>query len=185
MKISARSVLMAGVATLTASAVVIAPSVQPPPPPAPADDPTGGGRPAAGATGPAASPHRPARTHRCSCSGPQHRLGTLPAASRPLRNRGTHRAESIANTIDSIYIAVEPWVHYGFEVATAAVALDPVCRLVRRLIMDRLLLRRKLGRQRRLQLHRLASTATAASSRTWSISASTSASHSSGWDSTR
>ena len=36
MKISARSVLMAGVATVTASAVAIAPSVQPPPPPAPA-----------------------------------------------------------------------------------------------------------------------------------------------------
>ena len=35
MKISARSVLMAGVATVTASAVVIAPSVQPPPPPRP------------------------------------------------------------------------------------------------------------------------------------------------------
>ena len=35
MKISARSVLMAGVATVTASAVVIAPSVQPPPPPTP------------------------------------------------------------------------------------------------------------------------------------------------------
>ena len=34
MKISARSVLMAGVATVTASAVAIAPSVQPPPPPA-------------------------------------------------------------------------------------------------------------------------------------------------------
>ena len=36
MTISARSVLMAGVATVTASAVLIAPSVQPPPPPAPA-----------------------------------------------------------------------------------------------------------------------------------------------------
>ena len=35
MKISARSVLMAGVATVTASAVVIAPSVQPLPPPRP------------------------------------------------------------------------------------------------------------------------------------------------------
>ena len=42
MKISARSVLMAGVATLTASAVAIAPSVQPPPPPTPHHGPTGG-----------------------------------------------------------------------------------------------------------------------------------------------
>ena len=49
MKISARSVLTAGVATITASAIVIVPSVQPPPRPRAGDSTRGGGA-AAGAT---------------------------------------------------------------------------------------------------------------------------------------
>ena len=51
MSISARSVLMAGVATVTASAVLIAPSVQPLPPPKPAIQLAANEYPADGAAG--------------------------------------------------------------------------------------------------------------------------------------
>ena len=87
--------------------------------------------------------------------GPAAPLGTgLPPAPTP---QAIAVAPNLANTIDNIYISVEPWVQYGFEVATCGGAMDSLCRLVRRFDHGRLLLRRKLGRQRRLQHHRLAS----------------------------
>ena len=45
-------------------------------------------------------------------------------------------APNLADTIDSIYIAVEPWVEYGFEVATAVVRWIPYVGWFAGLIMD-------------------------------------------------
>ena len=116
MTISARSVLMAGVATVTASAVAIAPSVQPPPPPAPTIQ--------LAATVQAAAQQPAASSQSCS---------THAGAARSLRYRRSLGAPcpdsacdsrsgtgSIGSSITSIYDAVEPWVHYGFEVAHSA-----------------------------------------------------------------
>ena len=54
--------------------------------------------------------------------GPAAPLGTLPPPPAPAQFA---IAPNLANTIDSIYIAVEPWVQYGFEVATAVVRWIP------------------------------------------------------------
>ena len=134
MKISARSILMAAAATVTASAVVFAQSVQPAPPPRPAPavqlvavvQPT------------ALPPKLPLLTvllnSPLALLGPAAPLGTgLPAAPTP---QAIPIAPNLANTIDSIYISVEPWVQYGFEVATAVVRWIPYVGWFAGLIMD-------------------------------------------------
>ncbi|ORB67665.1 hypothetical protein BST47_04075 [Mycolicibacterium tusciae] len=45
-------------------------------------------------------------------------------------------APNLANSIDSLYLAVEPWVQYGFEVATYALAWVPYVGFLSGLIMD-------------------------------------------------
>jgi hypothetical protein len=122
MRISTRSVLMAGVAMLTASAVAIAPSVQPAPPPTP-------GRTvqlAADVQLLALQEQPPLvnilLTSPLALLGPAAPLGTLPPPPAPIQFA---IAPNLANTIDSVYIAVEPWVQYGFEVATAVVRWIP------------------------------------------------------------
>jgi len=117
MNISARSVLMAGLATVTASAVVIAPSVQPPPPPRPTIQ-------LAAAVQPVAQPPAPT-----TLSGWVQRIlippsfGTSPPPLPPPIVVPT--PGSIGSSITNIYIAIEPWVHYGFEVAQYAVGWIP------------------------------------------------------------
>jgi hypothetical protein len=54
--------------------------------------------------------------------GPAATPGTLPPPPAPIQFA---IAPNLANTIDGIYIAVEPWVRYGFEVATAVVRWIP------------------------------------------------------------
>jgi hypothetical protein len=54
--------------------------------------------------------------------GPAAAPGTLPPPPAP---SPFAIAPNLANTIDSVYIAVEPWVQYGFEVATAVVRWIP------------------------------------------------------------
>ena len=134
MKISARPILMAAAATVTASAVVFAQSVQPAPPPRPAPavqlvavvQPT------------ALPPKLPLLTvllnSPLALLGPAAPLGTgLPPAPTP---QAIPIAPNLANTIDSIYISVEPWVQYGFEVATAVVRWIPYVGWFAGLIMD-------------------------------------------------
>ena len=120
MKISARSVLMAGVATVTASAVVIAPSVQPAPPPTPAP----AVQLAADVQQLAEQP--PLLTillnSPLALLGPAATPGTLPPPPAPIQFA---IAPNLADTIDGIYLAVEPWVRYGFEVATSIVRWIP------------------------------------------------------------
>ena len=117
MKISTRSVLMAGVATVTSSAVLIAPSVQPLPPPKPtvqlAADVQLMAQPAdyfsqlAGWAQPIFWPSA-------------NRPFPPPPTTEPMPTPG-----SIPGTLEGAYHAVEPWVRYGFEVAEYAVGWIP------------------------------------------------------------
>jgi hypothetical protein len=120
MKISTRSVLMAGAVTLTASAVAIAPSVQPPPPPRAAIQ-------LAAAVQSSALPQQPPLltvllNSPLALLGPAAPIGTLPPTPAPIQFA---IAPNLADTIDNIYLAVEPWVRYGFEVATSIVRWVP------------------------------------------------------------
>ncbi len=115
MKISARSVLMAGVTTLTVSAVVSPRRYNPP---APHDQRFNSRRELSRRSRLNRRPTSAADTARPIrhvCSDPQCRFGTLPPTPAPIRFA---IAPNLADTIDGIYIAVEPWVEYGFEVAT-------------------------------------------------------------------
>ena len=119
MKISARSVLMAGVATVTANAVAMAPSVQPPPQPAPAIQLAAAVQP----------PDEPGPhllqillTDPTRLLGPARPIGTITPPPAPIE---FSIAPNLADTIDNVYIAVEPWVRYGFQVATDIVGWIP------------------------------------------------------------
>src|SRR5262245_49383141 len=115
MRISTRSILMAGVTTLTASTVAIAASVQPPPPPGP---------PAtvrlAADVQPLIDPPAPpllqiALSDPGRLLGPARPIGTITPPPAPIE---LALAPNLADTIDGIYVAVEPWVRWGFQVAT-------------------------------------------------------------------
>ena len=118
MDISLRSILTAGISTVTATTLVFAPSVQPPPPPERTVQLAAAVQPLA--------PQEPLLsvllTSPLRLLGPAVTPGTLPPAPAPL---AIPIAPNLANTIDSTYLAVEPWVQYGFEVATAVVRWIP------------------------------------------------------------
>jgi hypothetical protein len=126
-----RSVLVAAVAMLTASAVAIAPSIQPAPPPTPAPTVQ-----LVAAVQPLDLQEQPPLLTILLNSplrllGPAAAPGTLPPPPAPVTlppppaTTPFAIAPNLANTIDSVYIAVEPWVQYGFEVATAVVRWIP------------------------------------------------------------
>ena len=131
MKFTTRSLLMAAVAMLTASAVAIAPSIQPAPPPTPA--PTV--QLVAAVQQLDLQEQPPLLTILLNSPlrllGPAAAPGTLPPPPAPVTlppppaTTPFAIAPNLANTIDSVYIAVEPWVQYGFEVATAVVRWIP------------------------------------------------------------
>lgn len=131
MTVSARSIVMGGIAAVTASVVAIAPSVQPLPPPRPTI------QLAADAQLLALQEQPPLLTvllhSPLALLGPAAPLGTLPPAPAPL---AIPIAPNLADTIDSIYLAVEPWVQYGFEVATAVIRWIPYAGWFAGLIMD-------------------------------------------------
>lgn len=118
MDISLRSILTAGISTVTATTLVFAPSVQPPPPPERTVQLAAAVQPLA--------PQEPLLsvllTSPLRLLGPAVTPGTLPPAPAPL---AIPIAPNLANTIDNTYLAVEPWVQYGFEVATAVVRWIP------------------------------------------------------------
>ena len=116
MTISARSVLMAGLATVTASAVLIAPSVQPLPAPKPAIQ-------LAAAVQPTAQP-----ADYFSQLAEWWQPIFWPSAGQPVPpppNEPFPTPQSIASGFENGYHAIEPWVQYGFEVATYAVGWIP------------------------------------------------------------
>ena len=123
MDISLRSILTAGISTVTATTLVFAPSVQPPPPPERTVQLTAAVQPLA--------PQEPLLsvllTSPLRLLGPAVTPGTLPPAPAPL---AIPIAPNLANTIDNTYLAVEPWVRYGFQVAADVLRVGSVCRLV-------------------------------------------------------
>ena len=137
MRISTHSIARAGLSVLTASVLVFAQSVQPAPPPTPpAPAPTVR---LAAIVQPTALPPLPSLltvllNSPLKLLGPATPLGTgLPPAPTP---QAIPIAPNLADTIDSIYISVEPWVQYGFEVATAVVRWIPYVGWFAGLIMD-------------------------------------------------
>jgi hypothetical protein len=121
-KFSSRSVLTVGTAVLSASAIAVTQSVQPAPPARP--EPT---IHLAAAVQPLAlTPQQPLVSVLLDSPlrllGPAAPLGELPPTPAPL---AIPIAPNLADTIDNIYIAVEPWVRYGFEVATSIVRWIP------------------------------------------------------------
>ena len=132
MKSSARSAMAAGVSMLAVSAAVIAP-VQPTPTPAPA--PTVRLASAVQPLEPGKEPPRLPALLRSSVvqlepSAVQAALPAVPSLfAVPI-------APQLANDIDNLYLEIEPWVQYGFEVATAAIAWVPYVGFLSGLIMD-------------------------------------------------
>jgi hypothetical protein len=118
MKISTRSVLMAGVTTLTASAVAIAPTVQPLPEAKPAIQLAASVQQLA--PQPGLLPIL--LTDPLRLLGPARPIGTITPPPAPIQFA---IAPNLADTIDHIYVAVEPWVRWGFQVATDIVAWVP------------------------------------------------------------
>ncbi len=118
MKISTRSALMAGAVTLTASAVVIAPSVQPLPPPRPAIQLA-----AVVQQQPLALPTSTNLTGLLQRILLAPAIGTPPPA--PPGPIVIPTPTSIDSTIKNVYNAIEPWVQYGFELAAYAVGWIP------------------------------------------------------------
>jgi hypothetical protein len=120
MEVSMRSMLTAGVAALTASAIVVAPSVAPLPAPAPAAHSISVGLSAA--VQPIVS--LPSLTNIAAAA---HGTQTVAVAA--------VNASWNGNAIMNFYFAVEPWVQYGFELATYAVGFVPIASFFSPLIM--------------------------------------------------
>jgi hypothetical protein len=118
-----RSCLTVGVATVTAAAVAFGPTIQEPAsPPRPAPTVR-----LIAAVQPLALAQQPPLLNVLLSSplrllGPAATPGTSPPPPAPIQFA---IAPNLANTIDGIYTAVEPWVRYGFEVATAVVRWIP------------------------------------------------------------
>ena len=124
MNISARSALMAGAATITASAVAIAPSVQPPPPPKPTIQLAASSQ---------LLQQQQAVLQQFGSIGEATQflagiiippgLGTPPPA--PPTIPPAPGPTSVASFVESAYLAIEPWVDYGFEVGAWAFGWVP------------------------------------------------------------
>ena len=121
MSISARSALLAGVATVTASAVLIAPSVQPLPPPRPAI------QLAAAVVQPRLAPSQTLAQPQFDPFAFLIGLGPSVGVPFPTPNPpGPAPAPgSIGSSIKDIYNSVEFWVDYGFEVGAWAFGWIP------------------------------------------------------------
>jgi hypothetical protein len=116
MKISARSVLMAGVATLTITATAATPSVQPLPSP----------RPEAQLAANVQLTAQPADYFSQLSEWWQPIF--WPSAGEPLPAPPTQPLPtpgSIPGSLEAAYHAIEPWVQYGFEIAQYAVGWIP------------------------------------------------------------
>jgi hypothetical protein len=123
MTISLRSHLIAGVATIAASAVVAAPSLAPPPLPQPVTSHTIG---LATAVGPLRQQPKP---DNIPTLADEVQRGIIPSLGAVFPAPPTPGPSPVttdfASTIKNTYSAIEPWVRYGFEVATYAVGWVP------------------------------------------------------------
>ena len=122
MSISARSALLAGAATITASAVMLAPSVQPLPRRCRgARD--GCRRPAGAVT----ATRRTARSRAAvgSSTGPGRRGSSARRRSAGGPNRRSSAFPGLGNAIITAYNIIEPWVAYGVDLADYALGWIP------------------------------------------------------------
>jgi hypothetical protein len=118
MSTSAKRVLTAGIAVITAVAIAATPSVKPPDPPAPAVQLTA-------AVDPLAQPLDPF-TYVLDLA---ERVVIPPSASQPFPTPQflpIVSPTSIGSTIKDVYNAIEPWVRYGFDLAAYAVGWIPL-----------------------------------------------------------
>ena len=125
MAISVRSFATVGVATITATAIAFGPAVQPPAPPAPARVVQIASPPIqlAADVQPLAAADLPNLL-----IGWLERIIVPPSASQPFPTPPTAPGpvpSSIPGTLEWAYHAVEPWVRYGFELATYAAGWVP------------------------------------------------------------
>jgi hypothetical protein len=120
MELSMRSMLTAGVAALTASAVVFAPTITPPSTPLP--DVHRAAVTLAAAVQPMVQLSSQVANPAAAAAGPV----VAPAAASTLAS---------GNGIMNFYWTVEPWVQYGFELATWAVGYVPFAGYFSGLIM--------------------------------------------------
>jgi hypothetical protein len=113
MSISARSALIAGVATVTASAVLIAPSVEPLPPMKPTIQ--------LAVSSQALQQHQVLQPQFDPAA---FLIGIPPSLGKPFPTPNPPPPApvpgSIGSSIKQIYISVEPWVDYGFELGAWA-----------------------------------------------------------------
>jgi hypothetical protein len=134
MKHSARSAMAAGVSMLAVSAAVIAP-VQPTPVPAP--EPTVRLAAAVQPLKPGKEPpHIPALLRSSALLETSAVQAALPGLPGVPSLFAVPIAPGLANSIDNLYLDIEPWVQYGFEVATYALAWVPYVGFLSGLIMD-------------------------------------------------
>jgi hypothetical protein len=118
MEISGRAVVMAGIATVAASAVAIAPSVQPLPPPERTVQLTAAVQPLAQQENLLSI----LLTDPVRLLGPAVTPGTITPPPAP---EAISIAPNLADTIDNVYLGVEPWVRWGFQVATDVLGWVP------------------------------------------------------------
>jgi hypothetical protein len=131
MKSSARSALAIGASIAAVSAAVIAPA-QPTAPPAPAPNVR-----LAAAVQPLQPGQNPPRLPALLRSSGWLEPSVVPTAVPGVPNvLAIPIAPGLADSIDNFYLSVEPWVQYGFEVATAALAWVPYVGFLSGLIMD-------------------------------------------------
>ncbi len=123
MKTSARPILVAGIAVISASAIAIAQSVQPPPPRAPAIQLTAAVQTTA-PTSPTALAFNPV-TDAIDLIERVVIPPSLGKAPPPPPTLIFPAPGSIGSTIKNVYNAVEPWVAYGFDLAAYAVGWIP------------------------------------------------------------
>ena len=120
MKVSASSVLTAGITLVTASAIAVAPTVIPPPAPAP--------KPTVHLS--AAQVELTAAFNPFSVTDWLERIVIPPSLTTPFPAPPSGAppvitATNIDSTVKAIYFAVEPWVRYGFQLAEYALGWVP------------------------------------------------------------
>jgi hypothetical protein len=123
MKISARSILLAGVSTVTAGAVAIAPSVQPTSSPRP--------EPASAVQLTAKSVKLADRSQLADWLATAQRVSNPAgvdarvAAEQPAPTAGLLAFPGLGNAIIGLYNVIEPWVAYGVDLADWALGWIP------------------------------------------------------------
>ena len=183
MDISIRSCLTAGVATITAAAIIFVPSVAETPPPAAPPAPVHVVSPPIKLTA-QVQPVVTATDLPGLLVEWLQRIIVPPSASQPVPTPQfppVVAPTSIGSSIKSAYNAVEPWVQWGFDLAAYAIGWVPYVGLLAPPDHDLSTTSANASRAASRSTSPTGSTGTSASSRDWSTSASTPSTRSSSW----